>query len=257
MRRLLRILGISLATVVGTGVFFLILMDQVIMPYLVNVELVTTPELGGMPLERATARVRDKGLRLAIRDSIYHETIVPGHIISQTPEPRQRIKKGRRVFVDVSRGQRLYAVPEVTGVSLREARLKVQGSQLTVGEILYRSSGSIPEGAVIGQHPPSGSRVPRGGVVALRISSGSPFSPKRVPDLIGVSIEVVEDSLRKYEMRLGAIRDRLDNTAPPGQVLSQLPVPGTSAPRETPVDLEVSVAAQPAARDSLSPDLPH
>jgi len=256
MRRLLRSLGIGLGVVVGTGVLFLVLFDQVIMPYLVNVERVNTPDLTGMPLERAAERVRSKGLRLAVRDSVFHATIGPQHIISQTPEPRQRIKKGRRVFVDVSRGQRLYAVPEVTGASLREAQLKVQGGQLKVGEILFRSSGSIPKGAVIGQHPPSGSRLPRGGVVALQISSGSPFSPKQVPNLIGLSIEVVEDSLRKYEMRLGTITDRLDNTAPPGQVLSQRPAPDANAPPETPVDLVVSVAAQPTAHDSLSRDVP-
>ena len=256
MRRLLRNVGIGLGVVVGTGALFLVLFDQAIMPYLVNVERANTPELRGMPLARAAQRVRSKGLRLAIRDSIFHETIGPGHIITQTPEPRQRIKKGRRVFVDVSRGQRLYAVPEVSGASLREARLKIQGTQLRMGEILYRSSGSIPEGAVIDQHPPSGTRIARGGVVTLRISSGSPFSPKQVPDLIGLSIEVVEDSLRKYEMRLGTIRDRLDNTAPPGQVLSQRPAPNTSAPRQSPVDLVVSVASRPTTRDSLSPGLP-
>jgi len=256
MRQLLRNLGIGLGVVVGTGLLLLVLFDLVIMPYLVDVEQVYAPDLGGMSMQRAAERVRSKGLRLAIRDSIFHETVTAGHIISQTPEPRQRIKKGRRVFVDLSRGRRLYAVPEVTGASLREAQLKIRGSQLSLGEILYRSSGSIPERAVIDQHPRSGSRVPRGSPVALRISSGSHFSPKRVPDLIALSIEVVEDSLRKYEMRLGRVSDRLDNTAPPGQVLSQRPAAGASAPRETAVDLVVSVAARPATGDSPPADSP-
>ena len=256
MRQLLRKLAIGLGVVVGTGLLFLVLFDLVIMPFLVDVEQVYAPDLGGMSMQRAAERVRSKGLRLAIRDSIFHETVGAGHIIGQTPEPRQRIKKGRRVFVDLSRGRLLYAVPEVAGASLREAQLKIRGSQLNLGEILYRSSGSIPEGAVIDQHPPPGARGPRGSVVALRVSSGSHFTPKRVPNLIGLSIEVVEDSLRKYEMLLGAVTDRLDNTAPPGQVLSQQPDAGASAPRETPVDLVVSVAAQSTPSDPPAADLP-
>ena len=51
---------------------------------------------------------------------------------------------------------------------------------------------------------------PRGSSVDLQVSNGPPAALKRVPNLIGLSIGVVEDTLRKYEMRIGHIAKRID-----------------------------------------------
>jgi beta-lactam-binding protein with PASTA domain len=58
---------------------------------------------------------------------------------------------------------------------------------------------------------------------------------------VGLSISVVEDSLLKYEMKLGTITDRVAELLPPGQVLSQSPQGGVGVPPDTAVDLVVSV----------------
>jgi len=185
--------------------------------------------------------VSAKGLRLALRDSVHSEKSVAGSIVDQDPPPGQRIKLARRVFVDVSRGRRLYDVPDVSGGSQREAGLQIQGRQLTLGRVRFVSHTSIPEGVVIRQHPAAGKGVPRGTTVDLEISSGSPFATKAVPDLIGLPIDTVEDSLLKYEMDLGRVSERVAELLPPGQVLSQSPEPGAGVPRGTNVDLVVSV----------------
>ncbi|MFH1569876.1 MAG: PASTA domain-containing protein [Gemmatimonadota bacterium] len=245
MKRLLRTVAIALGVLLGTAVLYLALLDEFIMPWFVNVERVTVPAVTGLSLERAADRARQKGLRLAILDSAYHETAPAGQVVDQTPDSRSQIKRGRRVFVTVSRGQHLYQVPEVTGGSARDAVLQVQGHQLQVGAIRYRSSGSVPEGVVITQHPVAGAAVSRGTIVTLEVSSGSPFAPKRVPALVGRPIEVVEDSLAKYELRLGTISERPRLDVPPGRVLSQEPVADSRVPRDTPVNLVVSTGAAP------------
>ena len=243
MKRILRNIGIFFAVVAGTFLLFLILLDSFVMPYIVAVDRVTVPDLRGQAVAEASRRLHKKGLRLAVGDSVYHESLAKGVVVDQTPEARQQIKKGRRVFVDVSRGRRLYAVPAVVGSSMREARLRLVGSHLAVGRVRYVSSGSFPEGAVIQQRPKTGRPLPKGSRVNLEISSGSPFDLKRVPDLRGISIEAVEDSLVKYEMSRGRITERVDNSVPVGWVLSQDPAPGARQPRNTAIDLVVSVRA--------------
>ena len=105
----------------------------------------------------------------------------------------------------------------------------------------YGSSTSVPEGVVIRQRPAAGTRVARGARVDLEVSSGSPTAPKLVPKLVGLPIDVVEDSLRKYEMTLGQVQERVVDLLPPGQVLEQSPKGAARAPRGTGVDLVVSV----------------
>jgi beta-lactam-binding protein with PASTA domain len=79
----------------------------------------------------------------------------------------------------------------------------------------------------------------------LQISSGSPTAPKRIPNLVGLTIEVVEDTLRKYELRLGQIENRIDNQKPVGTVLAQTPDHPQRALRRSRIDLVLSVVELP------------
>jgi serine/threonine-protein kinase len=250
MRRLLRTVGLALAVLAGTSLTFLLVLDNVIMPRIVEVPMVTVPDVRGSSAAEAHRRVASKGLRLAVRDSVFSESATVGEIVDQLPRPGERIKRARRVFVDLSRGRRLYTVPDVTRVSQREAGLKIQSHQLQAGAVDYASSTAIPEGVVIRQHPAAGERVARGSSVRLVISSGSPFTPKPVPDLIGLPIDAVEDSLRKYEMSLGTVRERVAELLPPGQVLAQNPEGGVLATRGTAVEVVVSVRRTPTGETS-------
>ncbi|MBQ39480.1 MAG: hypothetical protein CME04_24110 [Gemmatimonadaceae bacterium] len=233
--------AVSAGVVAGSAVLFLVLIDSVILPAIVEVPMVTVRDVRGQSTAAARQRISAIGLRLAVRDSVYSETAEAGQIVDQAPEPGQRIKRARRVFVDVSRGRRLYLVPDVAGGSLREAGLQIQGHQLAMGNVRPVSHTSVPEGVVIRQDPVADTRVPRRTRIDLQISSGSPFAPKAVPHLLGLSISVVEDSLLKYEMTLGKVTDRVAELLPPGQVLSQSPEAGVGVQRHTAVDLVVSV----------------
>jgi serine/threonine-protein kinase len=227
----------------GTALLYLFFFDRWLMPYFVQVERVGVPSVQRLPAAQAARELEKRGLRLAIRDSVYSEVVPAGLIADQNPDGKQRIKKGRRVFVDVSKGPRLYLVPDVVGASLRDAQLQIEGNQLRLGEVAYVSSEEIPEGAVISQQPKPGTQASRGRPVRLRISSGSSLVPKVVPDVRGLSIEAVEDTLRKYEMRLGTMQEQVDNAQPVGRVLSQQPAPGERALPGSAIDLVLSVQA--------------
>ena len=237
LRKLVLLTLIAATTLVAIVAFF----DLVVMPYATNVLRVQPPNLRGMPLQRAQSLLQALGLQLAIRDSSYHESVPTGAVLYQYPDAKIRIKKGRRVSVDVSMGPQFHAVPDVCTVSLREAQLQLEHAQLRLGEVIFASSESLPSGVVIKQVPEPAVELPRHSMVDLEISSGPPDQPKRVPNLQGLSIEVVEDSLRKYEMRLGTITSNIDNAAPPGHVLGQNPTAGTRIRRLSSVDLTLSV----------------
>ncbi len=241
MRKLLSRLFFFLCIGLGTLVFSLFAFNYLIMPYVVNVDKVQVPELRKLTTSSALKRLSAKGLRLAPRDSLYQESIPEGAIVDQLPNSGKLIKKGRRVFVDISKGPRLYTVPEVKQKSLREARLQLESAQLQVGSVAYVSSSSIPRGAIVDHLPSAGVHLARNSKVDLKISSGPPAALKRVPNLVGLPIEVVEDTLKKYEMRLGRLENQVDSQRPAGIVLSQKPSARERALHRTPVNLVVSV----------------
>ncbi len=259
MKKLLRKLLFLAVTAATASILFLLLLDEVVMPYLVSVPRVSVPQLKGMSVRQAKQRLNRSGLRLAIGDSMYHETIPAGAVVDQDPAAnrQKQLKRGRRITVDISRGSRFYAVPAVREKSLREARLQLEAGQLTLGEIAYISSADIPEGAIISATPPSGTMLSRDSLVDLEISNGSPSLPKRVPSLRDLPIEQVEDSLRKYEMRLGDIASAIDNERPVGTILDQSPGPQQRRLRLTRIDLVVSVRETTATElDTVVTDPP-
>ena len=251
MRRFFRKILLFVLVATMTLVAIVAFIDLVVMPYLVDVPRVESPDLRGVALPRVKGRLQALGLRLSIRDSSYHESIAAGAVLYQSPDAGVSVKKGRRISVDVSMGPRFYTVPDVRSVSLREAQLQLEHAQLRLSEVIFASSESIPSGAVIKQVPQPGIELPRHSVVDLEISSGSAGQPKRVPNLRGLSIEVVEDSLRKYEMRLGTIESSIDNAVPPGHVLDQDPRAGERVPRLSAINLVLSVVGStPSATDT-------
>lgn len=240
MKKLIAHLSLAAASAGAAGVLILALADAVIMPYIVDVPSVKIPRLENLSSAQAAERLQQWGLKMALGDSMHHERIALGSVIDHVPEAGQRVKRGRAVTVLLSRGPRYYSTPDLHRVSQREARLQLESKQLGVGSILYVSSSEVSAGAVIDQTPAAGTALVRGSRVDLRISNGPPSSLKSTPNLLRLSIEVVEDSLRKYEMQLGRVENKIDNSAAPGTILSQVPAPGTPTPRNTRINLRVS-----------------
>ncbi len=251
MKNILRHLGLLAAGAVIASLIALILLDLVIMPHLVDTPSVRVPNLQGLFSSEASARLEEAGLKMTIGDSLHHETVPAAAVVDQDPSGGQLVKQGRRIVLTVSKGPRYYEVPDVRRVSLREARLQIEENQLAIGQILYRSSDTLPAGAVVGQSPLPGAQLARNSAVDLQISNGAPTALKRVPNLIDLSIRVVEDTLRKYELRIGHIAKRIDAQKRVGTVLAQEPTSEQRIPRHSRIDLVVSTAAPPPKPDAF------
>ena len=251
VKNILRHLCLLAAGALLAGIVALVLLDEIVMPYLVDTPSVQVPDLKGLLAPEASVRLEETGLKMTLSDSLYHETVPTDAVVDQSPTVGQSVKKGRRVILTVSKGPRYYEVPDVRRVSLREARLQLEENQLKIGQILYRSSDTLPEGAVVGQSPPPGAQLARDSAVDLQVSNGPPAALKRVPNLIGLSIGAAEDTLRKYELRIGHIAKRIDAQKRVGTVLAQSPTSEQRIPRHSRIDLVVSAAAPPPEPDAF------
>ena len=251
MKNILRQLILLAAGALLAGIIAIVLLDAVIMPYIVDTPSVQVPDLQSLFASKAAARLKEEGLKMTIGDSLHHETIPADAVVDQSPTVGQWVKKGRRIVLTVSKGPRYYEVPDVRRVSLREARLQLEGNQLKIGQILYRSSDALPEGAVVEQSPPPGAQLARDSEVDLQVSNGPRAALKRVPNLIGLSIGAAEDTLRKYELRIGHIAKRIDAQKRVGKILAQAPTSEQRIPRHSRIDLVVSAAAPPPKPDAF------
>jgi serine/threonine-protein kinase len=153
-------------------------------------------------------------MRIAIRG---REVVTPS-IIGKTPEQARQILEEESLLLKVAPGKRF--------------------------------SAEIPEGQVMDQIPPAGTRVKTNRTVKVLISNGDPKS--EVPSLVGSSLRSAELTLRQRHLILGSVSSAYMNEEGP-VIADQWPRPGRLEGSEPTVNVLVSLG--PVQQDFIMPDL--
>jgi serine/threonine-protein kinase len=223
-------------------VVVVLLLDQAVMPWLVrHNRQIQVPDVVEMSLAEAESTLVQMGLTMVEVGREYDPLVPPGLILSQNPHGGTFIKgKGRWVRVMVSKGGEKISVPNLQGVSLRQARLVLQRSGLEMGQVSWMYTEDFPENVVISSTPGYKAEVLRGELIDLLVSQGSVPSKAMVPDFVGQSLEGAVLLARDAGLRIGKITYQQDESLLPETVLKQSVEAGEEVERDAAIDLLVS-----------------
>ncbi len=136
-------------------------------------------------------------------------------------------------------------VPDLTGVTLEEARTLLEGAGLRIR--VRRAQSDRPPGEVLRQLPAGRSEIADGGLVTLTVSSG--------PDSVAVAGVVGEEATAAssllQEAGLVVEIERIASSRPAGTVLRQAPAAGTEVDEGTTVRLQVAKPREPSQPQTL------
>ena len=133
-------------------------------------------------------------------------------------------------------------VPDLTGKTVAEATVLLQGQGLAVGQQTLQNDDTVPLGKIISQSPQAGSTVDKGSLVALVVSKGPQML--QVPKVIGLADSDAIQTLQDAGFVPVAGPSRYDNTVPVGKVVEQNPAPDTQAVKGSQVTYVVSKGTQ-------------
>lgn len=189
----LLVYGALLTAAVAVGA---LLFNAVIMPAFVRRgDEVTVPDLTGKSRAEAEVLLADAGLTPG-ETRERHDQRPVGTVIRQQPRPGTAVKEGRTVILTVSLGEPGREVPDLSGSTLRNARLALGDVDLLVGAVISAPSPTVPQDMVVASHPATGAALSRGGRVDLLVSSGMRGPEGYVmPDLRGRELREVRDRL--------------------------------------------------------------
>jgi serine/threonine-protein kinase len=212
------------------GVLIIVfLLDSYIMPWIVSADnIVSVPKVVGLPTDEAVRSIEGRGLYVHTVHEQYNEKVPRGRVINQLPYPSAEVKKGRRIYLTVSKGRETISMPMLIGKSLRDARIALLQKGLQAGLITYENSEAIPSNSIVAQSVPPGSSVPYGATIDLIISRGSAMDAI-VPDLTSLSLKEAEEMLALSNMRIGTVTYQEDETFEEGTIISQFPAAGELA----------------------------
>lgn len=190
---------------------------------------VNVPSIVGQKLAQARETVKEAGLRLEVRSQKYQAGAKPGVVLHQEPDGGAQLVKDGVVWVDVSIGRELVAVPDLSGFTEERACEELDKDGL-VYTIVPKES-SAPVGTVFAQEPEAGQEIAIGNEVTVFISLGK--GEDIIPDLSGMSLKSAADLMVGLG---GCVKVRLqkdDPKATEGTILSQEPAAGKAMQRGT------------------------
>jgi len=197
----------------------------------------TVPDVKNKTVAEAQQLLRTAGFQSEPQD-VFDDDIQAGHTVGTKPESGAEVRKFQPITLFVSKGAQLFALQDLTGGSLDEAKASLNSARMALGNITEAFDDKVPVGVVIAQDPAKGTEVRHGTPVALVVSKGP--QPIPVPDVRGLAqdaaVKAIQDAGLKAVIAPETVNDK---TVPKGSVVSQAPANGTLVKGET-VTLTVS-----------------
>ncbi|MHA7957736.1 Stk1 family PASTA domain-containing Ser/Thr kinase [Streptomyces sp. L500] len=224
-RWVLAVAAALLAVLAGTGVW-----------YINSGQFTSVPAVLDMTQDKATAELDKAGLGVKTQQA-FSDTVERGHVIATDPKPGERIRNTGKVTITVSRGPQKAEVPNVAGLSLDEAKKKIQGQGLTVGDVTRQFSDETPKDAVLSTDPRPGTELRPDTAVAVVVSKGKQIP---VPNVTGMPQADATATLRDAGFDVKVADAQVYSDKPQGAVAQQSPGQGEKAAQGDTVTLTIS-----------------
>ena len=215
-----------LALVVGGGAWY---------KYSGSYEVV--PPVAALTVDEATVILAPLELGVEVVEE-FSEDIPAGDVIRTDPASGDKARKGSPVTLIVSKGQERYLIPsdfsgkdpvDVTS-ALVDLTLIISSTQEVFDEL-------VPVGKVVSTNPIGGTSVKRETPVTILVSKGP--APVNVPPIVGTLLTDATTTLTELGLTTKTIQENYDDSVA-GTILSTDPVPGTSVPKGTVINVILS-----------------
>ncbi|MBN2184260.1 MAG: PASTA domain-containing protein [Candidatus Krumholzibacteriota bacterium] len=230
-----------LSIAVGAFIVGIFIFNYLILPALVGRrDVVIVPDITGMQIEPAEKICGEKGLKMMVSGRRHSDEFPAGTVIEQIPRYGESLKGKRSVRVFVSTGRELEEVPDLVGVSPRQAELTLENACFKKGRVVRIFSHQDGENRVISSSPSSGSLAPVGAEIDILLMMTGEPKVYLMPDLSGKDLLFVKERLERGGFHVTRVVSRRDRDKFPDTILSQTPPAGYSIKEGGTVELVVS-----------------
>ncbi|MBI3794422.1 MAG: PASTA domain-containing protein [Nitrospinae bacterium] len=202
---------------------------------------ISVPSVEGDELVNALEKIAKAGLNLKVASVEYDDEKPRNTVLRQAPGAGTKMRSGRDVHVVVSKGPREFDMPDLRGLSARQASNLLQEKGISIAAVAKTHSDD-DEDKVISQFPPAGMHVSDMGQVELLLSLGAEKNVQLMPDFTGLT----QSQAKKEIQKAGFLQGKFDfgdrPGAQPNTIFLQSPLAGMPTTEGTSVDVTVAKA---------------
>ncbi len=172
-------------------------------------EGLSVPDFSGYTLSQAVKIADKSDLNIEVNDSVYNAPGKKGTIITQTPPPDFKVKKGRTIHVVVKTfNPERIGMPDFTGVSLIQAKADIETYGLKIGKLKYVpdiATNNVLEQMYKGKPIAPGTKIEKNSKIDLVLGKGKSNTPVKVPLLKGKTKSAAEQYLTDNSLNPGVL----------------------------------------------------
>jgi len=202
------------------------------------------PDLTGMTLDQATAKLDGLGLVLVAAPPTYDETVPQGTVISWMVPDQPALKAGdtvtlkTSVSVLVSAGPKPRVVPDLTGMTIDQATAALATQGLVLVQVDPQFSNTVAAGVIAAQDISPNTTLQRGAPISVALSKG-PDVVAVVP-LAGLTLQQTTDALTTAGLTVGVVSGNPGGVLVGAQYQGVDILPAQLLPRGSAIDITLA-----------------
>lgn len=195
-------------------------------------ENITVPNVVGKPVEVAETTLKKLDLKVSV-DEIASDDVPAGQVISQTPAAGTNVKARRIIHLTVSKGGSAMLIPDLKGLTLEQAKERLDKMGLTLGAVENGNDPDKPSDVIISQSPESGAKATTGAKATKGTRVNIVINMKQkvhVPNVVGMTLADARNTLLSMKLSVGTINasDGTSTDDSSAIIISQDPAGGES-----------------------------
>lgn len=196
---------------------------------------VALPDVVGMQRDDARKELSELGFEVKVEISV-NEGVPAGEVYAQDPVAGTKLRPGNTVTISVSAGIGESKVPDLAGLSINDATLKLEEEGF-IAVAMEEESDSVEKDKVTRSSPRAGTKAKRGSKVQVFVSLGPSTRP--ILNVIGLDATTAAAQLGQDDFQV-VTEEEASETVAVGKVIRTNPVANTMAPRGSTVTIYVS-----------------
>ena len=179
---------------------------------------IEVPNLVGRNYDEVVEEYSKQGIEI-IKDKVeYSSEQKEGYIISQTPE-KGGTTTDKKIYVVVSKGEKLVEVPDVEGKDIKVARYELEDTLGFKVEVEEEVNEKVTAGIIISQEFKKEEK-PYGSTIKLKVSKGDGKESVLMPSVVGKSLSDAKSTLENLKLTV-SVKYAEDSSKSNGIVTSQ------------------------------------
>jgi len=187
---------------------------------------VRMPKFVGLTPLEAERLANSEGLVISIDNRFYSPDVPEGYIVSQSPAPNAKVRRGWKVRLAASLGPQRASIPNVVGQSERVAELNISRRGLEMGTVVTIHSPGAQPATVIAQSPAPDAKNAVSPKIGLVISAPDNAQWFVMPNFVGQPLSETVTALQQAGFTPGKVDYVDDPSGTSGIIVRQSPGAG-------------------------------